>query len=192
MRIAQVVLLIVILVAIGYVLVTRTQIQLGTNGISLVNDTAQQVSPEDPQVRERTQPAPLQGTDNVPPADLKWTLVNPKEAVLAKKAILVNNRGVLLVGDEFVATAAANSSRVFDPAPVTHEKLVSEGWVKEIKNKTQTITPYVLTSETQKIDGYVKNFEGSVLAFIFSEETLNGQTTYRYFASNPTPMASLK
>ncbi len=191
MRIAQIVLFIIILSTIGYLVFIRSGVKLGTNGISLTNDSAQQVSIDDPQVRERTQPASLQGEDNLPPKELKWTLVNPKEAVLAKKAILVNNRSVLLVGDEFVATATANPARVFDPAPVTHEKLVEGGWIKEIKTKTQTIKPYMVSEEALKVDGYVKNFEESILAFIFSEETINGQTTYRYFASNPAPLTSL-
>jgi hypothetical protein len=196
MRIAQILLLVVILVSLAYVFVNRSALQITKNGIVVTTKNeqtaTQSASLEEQTVLNMLKEPQVTSTDHFPPADLKFTNQDAKSAVLMKKAIVVNGHTVYLNGNEYMAVAPADPSRVFNPAPVPHATLQAEGWVPEIKTKTQKITPFIVSEANTKINGYLKNLDGSVIAFIYSEETVNNQTTYRYLVSDPTPMATLK
>lgn len=197
MKVAQILLVIIIVVSLGYVFVSRSHVQISKNGISFatkqtnVDDSNTVLSNK--VLVERTQPQRPTTKDNIPLPTLKWSFVDTNDRLLSKKAVLVNGHNVTLIGDEFMATATADSSRVFNPSPVPLENLTAEGWSKEVKTKTLTIKPFVISEQNQKQDGYVKQLnQDSLLVYVFSEETANGTTTYRYFVSLPTPLSTLK
>lgn len=197
MKIAQILLVIVIVVSLGYVFVTRSHIQISKNGISFATKQTNVEDgnsiPSNKELVERTQPQRPTSKDNVPLPTLKWSFVTNSDRLLSKKSVLVNGHNVTLAGDEFMASATADSSRVFNPSPVPLENLTAEGWTKEVKTKTLTIKPFVISEQNQKQDGYVKQLnQDSLLVYVFSEETTNGTTTYRYFVSLPTPLSTLK
>ncbi len=197
MRIAQILLALVIVISLGYVVINRSAIQIGKNGIVVTTSKEQSTASQSASLEEQTvlnmlKEPEVTSTDHFPPTSLKWTAQNASTGVLMKKAIVVNGHTINLNGNEFMAVAEEDQSRVFNPAPVPHATLAAEGWVKEIKTKTQKITPFVVSEANTKINGYLKNLDGAVIAFIYSEETTNKQTTYRYFVSDPTPIAPLK